>query len=298
VTNVNATESLVSPGGRAATGFAGTRVSERVMIGFFVYTAVLSAAWGVSAMKLAIAAALPVVLLALSVLESQRGNPATAILRDWLPPAIVLGGYWQMEWFARGFDAAWQETWLAWDRRILSDWGLRQVLEAAGPAIPWLLELCYLLLYAIPPACIALLYWRRRRDRVETFVRTFALGTLTVYALLPLIAVASPRTAFAGLDAPGAFSIWRQINIAILDHLDISTSVFPSGHVAVAFSSAFGLRRALPESSGYFAAALIVALLVFTATIHGRYHYAADGVASIGICVGAALLWEVYERPA
>ena len=45
----------------------------------------------------------------------------------------------------------------------------------------------------------------------------------------------SPRLAFPSESLPAWHSVWRTINIWLLDHGDIDSSVFPSGHVAVAF---------------------------------------------------------------
>ena len=75
--------------------------------------------------------------------------------------------------------------------------------------------------------------------------------------------------------------------------MDIGTSVFPSGHVAVAFSSAFGMLRAVRSRPGIWVPVFVVATLVYAATIYCRYHYAVDGLASIGI---AALAWKVSGR--
>ena len=136
------------------------------------------------------------------------------------------------------------------------------------------------------------MYQRRAWKQVDKYLLTFAAGTLLVYALLPAIPAASPRLAFAGQDVPSVHSVWRDINVFILDHLDISTSVFPSGHVAVAFSSAFGIKRALPGDHTLFLLFLSLACSVYVATIYGRYHYAVDGLASIGISV---VTWRVCD---
>ena len=65
--------------------------------------------------------------------------------------------------------------------------------------------------------------------------------------------------------------------------MDISTSVFPSGHVGVAFSTALALLFSAPTRRGLFAIALAAAILVYLATVYGRYHYAMDGLASMAI---------------
>jgi len=262
---------------------------------YFAYTAALSFVLGLDTWQRLTCLAVPFCLFALASLETAHTRTATGIARDWAVPVAVLAGYWQMGWFARPHDNSWERKWLHGDRYLL-DSGLRSSIESLSWAGPWILELSYLLLYAIPPACIALLYWRRERLHVDRFLTVFALGTLTAYALLPLIAVQSPRTVFPGQDLPSFPTIWRSINAWILNHLDISTSVFPSGHVAVAFSSALGIRRVLPGSPRHFGFFLALAILVYAATVYGRYHYAADGAASILICLVASRAADVYDR--
>ena len=271
------------------------RKSERVLIAFFIYTAGFCFFRNVDIVHKLFAVLIPLTIFGAACLEACKGSRLTRTLRDWIFPALVLGGYWQMQWFASPPDTHLQHLWRGWDRLLLDGWGLRLLIESLGRALPWCLELSYLLLYVIPPACLAVLYWQRTYVNVNRFLLTFALGTLIVYALLPLIAVQSPRLAFAGQDLPAAHSLWRSMNLWILNHMDISTSVFPSGHVAVAFSSAFGIRRALPSKPLTFLAFLGMALAVFIATIYGRYHYAVDGVASIVVCLAVWIGCEAYE---
>jgi membrane-associated phospholipid phosphatase len=272
---------------------AACRPGEVIVIGFFCYTALLSLHYTASLPGKVLAALLPILLFALAGLETNRTRRVTSIARDWSVPVAVLSGYWQMGLFAGHHFSPWQDTFLGWDRFLLGTVGLRTAIEAVGPVVPSFLEFSYSLLYTIPGVCIAILYVKGARSRIDKFLETFALGTLLAYALLPALPVASPRLAFAGMDLPNVQVFWRGLNVWLLDHLDIGTSVFPSGHVAVAFSSALGFRRALPESRGIFVALLAVALSVYLATIYGRYHYAADGLASIGISIAAWGLCEV-----
>ena len=272
------------------------RKSERVLIAFFIYTAGFCFLRNLNVAHKLLALVIPFTLFGAACLESCRGSSSTRVVRDWIFPALVLGGYWQMQWFASAPDTRLQQLWLGWDRLLLDEWGLRLLIESLGRVLPWCLELSYLLLYVIPPACLVVLYWQRAYVNVNRFLLTFALGTLAVYALLPWIAVQSPRIAFAGQDMPTAHSLWRSMNLWILNHMDISTSVFPSGHVAVAFSSAFGIRRALPSKPLAFLAFLGMASAVFVATIYGRYHYAVDGVASIVVCLAVWIGCEAYEQ--
>ena len=272
------------------------RRAEWTVVAFFTYTAAFSTMHTLSLEARILSLSAPVLLFLLAGWAAQNQSVAVERARDWCIPAAVLAGYWQMGWFAQSHATAWENVWLAWDRRLLDQWGLRTLLEQRVPVLPWILELSYLLLYLIPPACLVALYQRRAWDRIDRYLLTFAAGTLTAYALLPVIPVESPRLAFAGQDLPAAHSVWREINVWILDRLDISTSVFPSGHVAVAFSSAFGIKRALPGDHKLFTFFLGLACSVYLATIYGRYHYAVDGLASIVISLVTWGLGDILQR--
>lgn len=267
------------------------RGAERVTLTFYVYTALLALIYPIAAWSRIVSFLAPVLLFAFWTWAARRDGSGMLRVRDWTIPAAVVCGYWQMGWFAQSHTTDLESTWISWDRQVLNAWGLRTLMEQV-PSLPWLLELCYLLLYIVPPLCLAVLYQRRAWKQIDTYLLTFAAGTLAVYALLPAIPAASPRLAFAGQDVPAIHSVWRDINVFILDHLDISTSVFPSGHVAVAFSSAFGIKRALPGDHTLFLLFLGLACCVYVATIYGRYHYAVDGLASIGISM---VTWRVCD---
>jgi membrane-associated phospholipid phosphatase len=99
-----------------------------------------------------------------------------------------------------------------------------------------------------------------------------------------------------GQDLPHYSNVFRWINLWLLDHCDIAASVFPSGHVAVAFSAAFGVLRSIPDRRKFCAAMFGLACLVLIATIYGRYHYAADGFASVLIATASWAGLEAFDR--
>ncbi len=268
------------------------RSSELLLLGYFTYVACLAIAEHRALGYRLAAAVMPLLVSAAAIAATRHGQTWSSMLRDWVPLPLVLIAYWQVNWFDSAPLVARQMQWVAWDRELLNGFGLRAAIESLGPVIPALLEFCYLMLYVIPFLCLAALYWTGQRRRVDRFFQVLLGGTLVAYALLPHFPSVPPRLAFAGDSLPHYTGIFRQINLWVLDHLDIATSVFPSGHVAVAFSSVFGLRRALPERPGLTAMALVAAMLVFIATIYGRYHYAADGLASIAI---ATCVWGFCE---
>ncbi len=237
----------------------------------------------------------PILIFGAIRLEQAGSRPWSRILREYLGMAMILPSYWSVEWFATGAKRTdMQDLWVQWDRTLLHGLGLRAAIECLGGAGPFVLETFYMSLYAIPPIFLAILFLTGSRRRSHKFLFMLLLGTLTVYACLPFIPVNSPRVVYPGADLP-QYSNWpRSFNTWLLDHMDISTSVFPSGHVAVAFSTAFGLLFAAPERKKLCWSAFGAALLVFAATIYGRYHYAVDGLVSILITTATWLAVKTF----
>jgi membrane-associated phospholipid phosphatase len=230
--------------------------------------------------------------------EERSSRPWGRPAREWMSLAAILPAYWCLELFTSGHQEQWQREFLRMDRWILGELGLRQGIEAFGPVLPALLEICYLSLYAAPVVGLAALYLSGERRRAGRFLSVLFLGTLGVYASIPLFPVVSPRYAFPGTDLPDYSSPARQLNVWLLDHMDISTGVFPSGHVAVAFSCALGLWLAAPKKRALWGTAFAFGAIVFLATIYGRYHYAVDGMASILIAFAAFGVNSVWGRDA
>ncbi len=279
------------------------RTPERILIAYFAYIAVMAMAWSLPVALISTAFAVPVLVCALAVIERAYSRPWSRVLRDFAPLALLLIAYWEVGWFTAPPLTGFENTLLAWDHHVFHVLLLRNFVESAGGVFPTILETSYLLLYAAPVAGVALLYSRGGRERIERFMTTFLLATLTAYALLPHFPTLPPRVAFPGDALPRLWAFDRTANVWIFKHLDIKNSVFPSGHVAAAFATAFGMYRALTSpkprpmrfavAGGFFA----FATLVLLATIYGRYHYVADGLASIVICVLAyPLAAFVYGR--
>jgi membrane-associated phospholipid phosphatase len=269
------------------------RRAEKVAILYFLYTAVMVSVYGQPFERCLQAWIIPVIVGSVLILESRHSSAWSRVAREWSVLGLILIAYWQVDWLGnQSAQIPWQQTWIQWDRYVLHDAGLGRLIESVGGLLPSMLEFVYLCLYAIPAICMGVLYVNRRRDRIDRFVAMLFAGTFCVYALLPHFPTVSPRIAFPGQDLPAVMTFWRGINIWLLDHCDISASVFPSGHVAVAFSAAFGLLRAVPELRWAWIGSFAVAIVVFTATIYCRYHYAADGLASLAITL---LIWRILE---
>ncbi len=220
--------------------------------------------------------------LALAYGESREHAELFSILRDWVPVALILLAYREMDWFSstpHSFDLVLR--WVEWDRTILYRWGLQRALEALGWLGPAILELCYALVYAIAPFVVAVLYFQYRRARVNGALFLYLLGTLLAYALFPYFPSDPPRVAFGGSDMPNITTALRELNLWLVGNYGIHSSVFPSAHVSSAFSAAWALFAVLPERKRYGWGMLVYAAGVAVATVYGRYHYAADTGAGI-----------------
>ncbi|MEK7408424.1 MAG: phosphatase PAP2 family protein [Acidobacteriota bacterium] len=225
-----------------------------------------------------------IMLLLLARAEHRSGSRFWSIVRDWLPAPLLLVAYWAVDWPPTvSHDYRLERAWLHLDKVLLNDWGGQAAIEYFGWTVPFCLDLCYSLLYAVPPVSIGILYLYRRRQRVDCFLFTLLLGVLTTYTLLPLFPSRSPRIAFPGEDLPTFTTPFRQLNLWVLDRCDIQASVFPSAHVTVGFSAALAMMLALPERKRVGWTIAIVALGVAVVTVYGRYHYAVDGLAAAAV---------------
>jgi membrane-associated phospholipid phosphatase len=204
-----------------------------------------------------------------------------------------------MEWFSvLPLPFQMELHWVEWDRAILYQRGLQRGIEALGAIGPIYLELCYLLVYAVAPFVVAILYFEHRRERVNGVLFLYLLGTLLAYALFPYFPLDPPRIAFGGSDMPNISSVVRGLNLWMLGGYAIHSSVFPSAHVSSAFSAAWALFAYLPERRRIGWGMLLYAISVAVATVYGRYHYAADVAAGMAVSlVPATMILLARRRP-
>jgi membrane-associated phospholipid phosphatase len=278
------------------------RSAEWLLVIYFGYVALISPAFPLASRfsPLVVAILVPALFFVLA-----RGHhPAFSVARDWIPIGLLLVAYREMDWFSalpRNFQLELQ--WVRWDRAILYQGGLQRAIEALGAiglinVVPIYLELCYGLVYAIAPFVVAILYFEDRRERVNGVLFPYLLGTLLAYALFPYFPSDPPRVAFGGSDLPNVSSAVRELNLWIVGGYGIHSSVFPSAHVSSAFSAAWALFAYLPERRRIGWGVLVYAVSVAVATVYGRYHYAADVAAGIGVSlVPAAMILLARRRP-
>jgi membrane-associated phospholipid phosphatase len=266
------------------------RRSELVIIGYFTYAAVL-------AQFLPLRRPIPAVtmLLNLTIItgyfllahaHSLRRRHFLGIIRDWFPWPLLVMAYREMGWFAPASHSySLERTWVQWDRFFLNTLGVRTAIESLGPLFPSVLEISYPLVYTIPYFAVAMIFVYRRREYLEAFAFPFVLSVLLCYVLFPCFPSEPPRTVFPGEDLPPWNRVFRQLNLWMLGSYGIHTSVFPSAHVAAGFAAALSIRKAMPETKWVARTILVLAFLIATATVYGRYHYLADAVAGLGVSV-------------
>jgi membrane-associated phospholipid phosphatase len=207
--------------------------------------------------------------------------------RDWIPQALMIVAYKEMGWFApTSHTNQLEHKWIVWDRLLLDDFHLRQIIESLGPVVPSLLELSYALVYAVPPITIGLIYALGLRKRVDTMLTIYLLGLFLCYAQFPFWPSEPPRAVFPGQDMPNVHTAVRTFNLWLVGNYGIHTSVFPSAHVSGAFAAAFGIAYLIPHRRRLVLTYFVYAILVAVATVYGRYHYAVD--AAGGFIVGVA----------
>ncbi len=264
------------------------RRSELVLAVYFAYAAVVSLILPVRPDIRAVTVALNLAVLAGLALvawtDSLRRRSLLGIVRDWYPMPLMLLAYREMGWFAQPHpNTDLERSWVVWDKLLLNDWGLRTAIEILGPVLPALLEIAYSLVYTMGPFSLAVLYACGRRARVDRFLFPFLLAVLGCYVLFPFFPSEPPRTVFPGEDLPSVQTVFRRFNAGLVGNWGIHTSVFPSAHVAGAFSAAFAMMRVLPENRWAGRLLVVMAVMIATATVYGRYHYLVDVLAGFAM---------------
>jgi membrane-associated phospholipid phosphatase len=271
------------------------RSAEWLLVLYFGYVAVIAPRFRLAQpvvwRPLIVEVLVCALFLALAFGELHQHAKVFAITRDWVSVSLILLAYREMDWFSalpRNFNL--ELKWEEWDRWLLYPGGLQRTVEALGALGPFYLELCYLLVYAVAPFVVAILYFQHRLRRVNSAVFLYLLGTLLAYAMFPFFPSDPPRIAFGGSDLPNYFSAVRELNLWLVGDYGIHSSVFPSAHVSSAFSAAWALFAFLPERKPYAWGMLIYAVSVAVATVYGRYHYAADAVAGFALSLIPGLM--------
>ncbi len=275
------------------------RPPEFLLAAYLIYTTTLAAALPLSdAVRLrAISVnSLAMLVFAAMIVPAWRARPPVLVLRDLSLLAMAEVAYQQMGWFAGAMpQRGLEQGWITWDNLVLGTLGVQRGIESLGSVLPALLELSYLFVYSVGPACLVLLYIYRRRRFVDEFLLIYLLGLLLAYAQFPFWPSEPPRTLFPGNHEPVATAI-RRLNLLILGGAGIHTSVFPSAHVSGITAAALAMWRIFSDNRWVRNIIAGYAVLVTVATFYGRYHYAADAAAGMVVgVVAAAIGWTVMR---
>jgi membrane-associated phospholipid phosphatase len=275
------------------------RRSEIVLIVYFTYTSVLACILPLRAPIPIVTVGINVLILAglllLAAVEGQGNSTLLLGLRGFFPLPLVLLAYREMGWFARTMASHdLENSWIRLDRVILPV--MQPAIECFGPVIPSMLEIAYSLASPTPLAALIILSAMKRQDRLDAFWFSFLLGAFMSYSMFPYFPSEPPRTIFPLDNVPSFNTVFRQFNFDLLSGHGIHTSVFPSAHVSAGFGAAIGLWSALPKSTWLWGSFFVLASLITTATVYGRYHYAVDALAGLGVS-GLTLAITIYLKP-
>jgi membrane-associated phospholipid phosphatase len=272
-------------------------IAELVALVFFTYMTLAAFVFDMAALDLGIIMALNTVTIAI-LMALRRGReraPWLAIVADLFPALLVLVAYRESGLLLTPDPSHHLDyLFIQGDRILLQSRFVQAVLQAGAPWLERYLELAYLLCYPLVPLGVGAVHLAIQRSAVnnpaaqvklamDDFWATVLLATLFCYAVYPFFPLTPPRVLFGDVPGPHVEPLLRQWNFLLLDHYSVQACIFPSGHVAAVTAVALAVRKHAPRLGGLF---LFLAASVASATVYGRYHYAADAVA--GALVGVA----------
>ena len=279
----------------------GVRKSEWLLLAYFAYVAALAPFFRdrprLDGQPFVVLLLVFVIVLGLAVGERYANSLVFNYLRDWIPIAITLLAFREMDLFRPAvFPLVLERQWIRQDFSLLIGAGLKHAIESTGALLPFYLEACYFLVYGTAAFSVAVFYFVHERERIDYFYLIYLAGTLGAYALFPFFPSEPPRLLYPHLAAPAITTWARTLNLFLLRKATIHMSVYPSAHVSSVFSAAWALFLLQPKRKWLGVIALIYAISVAIATVYGRYHYVADAIAGIAISVLAVLLARVLDK--
>lgn len=247
------------------------RWSEWITIAYFVYLATAAAVFPGGQRRRVVAVAVAVVSAVLAISRFST----LAVLRDWMPLAYVVLGYWLPALLVTNTTSVFERTLLELDRRWLGAQGAMTIRERAPRPMIEAFELAYLFCYPMVPIGFGSLYAAGLRDETDKFWTAVVLAVFGCYGVLPWLPTRPPRAIEGEPASPGVI---RRLNLQMLGRASIQLNTFPSGHAAASAATALAVGARLPAvglALGLLAAGIAVGSVV------GRYHYAADALAGV-----------------
>jgi len=251
--------------------------AERIALAYFAYLGIVC--W---LRPIGVARRVRVSLVAVvGCLAVWRIASAPLALRLWAPLAYILVGYYASAYLFVAPSRALEQWLLAWDRRLLNDpstrfarWP-RPVLAA--------LEIIYMGCFILIGAGFMVMVvngYAGCADEYWTLVVGAELGSFAPLAFF------QTRPPWALERKPAlADPFVHELANRMIQHFTIHVNTFPSGHVAGSLAVALAVMAVMPWMG---LSLLVLAAAIAVATVVGRYHYVADGIA------GAALTLAIW----
>ncbi len=206
---------------------------------------------------------------------AMTGGTTRLALEVVVPSLFLVSSYWLSGLFFTRPMARAEARLLRADRWLLPRLGIAW-LATRGPR--WMLEileLSYLLVYAMVPAGALVLAVAGHPGPLARYWTVVFAATLACYAMLPWLQTRPPR-AIESVDPFNGRTLWvRTVNLAVLSHGSHHANTVPSGHAAGAFAAALAVAATLPAPG---TGLIVLAAIIAVATVVGRYHYAIDTI--------------------
>jgi len=249
----------------------------------FVYFAALTAIAWLRPLPSARRVQITAIGLLSSVAVVAGARLAPPAVRDWMPPLVILAGYFLSGRFFVNPSPSFEAWLIAWDRRLLGDPATR---FAHWPrALLAYLEIVYMGCVVLVPAGFAALAWTGRSALADSYWTLVTAAELGSFASLGVVQ-ARPPWMVERKAVLSDRSVHRAASMMV-EHLTIRANTFPSGHVAGSLAAALAVMRAMP---GFGLVLLFFAGSIAAACIVGRYHYIVDVVTGVLLTV---LIWSL-----
>ena len=199
---------------------------------------------------------------------------AAPAVRDWMPPLVILAGYFLSGRFFVKPSPSFEGWLIAWDRRLLGDPATR--FSHWPRAVLAYLEIVYMGCFVLVPAGFAALAWTGRSALADSYWTLVTAAEFGSFASLGIVQ-ARPPWMVERKAVLSDRSVHRAASMMV-EHLTIHANTFPSGHVAGSLAVALAVMRAMPELGLVL---LFLAGSIAVACVVGRYHYIVDVMAGV-----------------
>lgn len=256
------------------------RASEWIVVAYFGYLAVAAAVAPDLARQQRRRVIGMAIVVVIAVFALAAFGTSASLLRDWLPLVYIVIGYRLPALLVTGMNAAFEQSLLTLDRRLR----VTAIAARAPGIVIEMLELAYLSCYPMVPIGIASLYVAGLPGESDRFWIAVLISVFGCYGVLPWLPTRPPR---AIEPAPQSSGLVRRLNLRVLGVASVQLNTFPSGHAAASLATALVVGAHLPIAGVLLGT---LALAIATGSVVGRYHYAADALAGVGLALLAFLI--------